>query len=280
MDESWSKSVSFSNENESTNKCDRELLKYVMIVINEIKKEKRICHVISINEQLKEKYGNIYPRVRQLSDKDLMKELDMAVKEGILSKRPRQTSKQATSDLSSTSPSSTERSSVFIYRLPRLRSIITDNQDEDEKNGTSDLLKLLIRTIAIFNKQNFNLSSDLDKSKSEIGSQMCTIEDIVKYMIKHNKLVLYYLNWFGLFMNQSKFYVNFPRFEARTKNLHNELKSIVFELMTTRKNQQLFLKKEAFDEMDRYMYRLNDDYITSKLKIKRLGNNTSSRNDV
>jgi hypothetical protein len=199
MDESSSRSVSVSTENECTKTCDRELLKYVMIVINDIKKEKRICHVISINEHLKEKYGNIYPRIRQLSDKDLMRELDMAVKEGILSKRPRQTKSDSnTSDLSSTS---TERSSVFIYRLPRLESINADNQDEDEKNGTSDLLKLLIRTIAIFNKQNFNLSSDLDKSNSEIGSKMCTIEDIVKYMIKHNKLVLYYLNWFSLFMN-------------------------------------------------------------------------------
>ena len=219
MDESSLRSVSFSNENECTKTCDRELLKYVMMVINEIKNEKRICHVISINEHLKEKYGNVYPRVRQLSDKDLMRELDMAVKEGILSKKFRQNSnssstpkreleeglmskdsKQTNSDLSLTSPSSTERSSVFIYRLPRLESINADNQDEDEKNGTSDLLKLLIRTVSIFSKQNFDLSSDLDKSKSEIGSKMCTIEDIVKYMIKHNKLVLYYLNWLSLFM--------------------------------------------------------------------------------
>jgi hypothetical protein len=184
-----------NNDNNSTkesttigNKCDRELLKHVMDVIQEIKNAKRQCHVHSINEQLKEKYRDIYPRVRQLSDKDLMRELDMAVKEGILSKKFRQ-SNAADSTPQSTSPSSTAAS--ISYRLPRLETLNDDKQDERDKKDSSNLIQLIIKATASLNKQNFQMPDrSPEKAESKSESNMCTIEELVKFMTKRNKLVL------------------------------------------------------------------------------------------
>lgn len=185
-----------SNNNNSTkesttigNKCDRELIKHVMDVIQEIKNAKRQCHVHSINEHLKEKYRDIYPRVRQLSDIDLMRELDLAVKEGILSKKFRQ-SNAADSTPQSTSPSSTA-ASLATHRLPRLETLNDDKQDERDKKDSSNLIQLIIKAIASLNKQNFHMpdrSPEKVETKSE--SNMCTIEELVKFMTKRNKLVL------------------------------------------------------------------------------------------
>ena len=186
----------------STNRCDQELMKYVLEVIQEIKSAKQQCHVNSINDRLKRQYGHIYARIPKLTDKELMLELEMAVNDGQLSKTFRKNASSSTSETitqsGATNLQSSEQQVVkkeVVTPPEATNQTITSNsigqKSNDSKSVSNDnnnprpLLKLVIKSMAAINKQNF--SSNDREPKLEQDQNTCTLDDLVKHMCKKTK---------------------------------------------------------------------------------------------
>lgn len=150
-------------------KCDQQLMKYVTEVLQKTNTVKR--SVEFINEHLKSNYAHIYPRINELSDKDLTLELNMAVREGILSRKF-----NYEADSNSSSPSSPSKSSSLV-RLP------ADGGNDRRDPDTPVLLQLIIKSMARVNKQSFSTSIKLNKT----AGTMCTLDELVKHMLDKNK---------------------------------------------------------------------------------------------
>lgn len=178
-------------ETAATRGCDRELINYVLEVIQEIKSAKQQCQVNSINERLKRTYGHVYPAVLRLTDKELMIELDMAVKEGILSKKFRQNDSSSSSSVTAASQIQlASSSSPRVIRLPRL-DVLNGNEKLTSaaslpENDPKPLLQLVIKTIAAINKQSFS-PNHKSNSSNDHDSNTCTIDELLKHMNEKNK---------------------------------------------------------------------------------------------
>ena len=127
--------------------ADKTLIQYIQTAILNIKKDRVQCNLKSIFSYLKENYMD-YTLVQTLNEKDLMKHLEMGVKEGILSRKFGGNSKS-----NPTAPSSAKLCDQLI-KLPCSTKGTKDENLDEHKSLVSQLLPLLIKAFFSLNKEN------------------------------------------------------------------------------------------------------------------------------
>jgi hypothetical protein len=238
-------SESSMSKQQSTPKVDPILIKYVQEAIIYIKEEKQQCNLKSIFSYLKQNKAN-ESCIVSLTEKDLMKQLEMGVKEGILSRKfggnnqtpqkPTMSSSQPiqASQMSESNPTRTK------YFLPIVNHSVAMNAlDNQSRQNINLLLQLLIKSIAILNRQNFQLdvTINLDNENS------CSLSDMCTYLTEKFDFEL--------------------QDEPSTANevLIDRLKSCIVYLI--KKNEKIFIK---IIEQNEEKYKLNSIYIRQKLQ--------------
>lgn len=200
---------------QSTTTPDQILLKYAQEAIQHIKQQQQQqCNLKSIYSYLKQNYSN-YPLVDRLTEQDLIKQLELGVKTGILSRKF-----GAQSSATTTSPNKS-------YSIPSLNNEQTDKDKQD----LNLILQLLIKTVALLNKQNFN------NSKQETSNDSCTLDQICAHLVQNFK------------------------FNSKEESLEEHLRKVCGYLLN--KQDKIFLKNKQ-DQV--YHFQLNSTYVRQKLE--------------
>ncbi|CAF0870228.1 unnamed protein product [Brachionus calyciflorus] len=156
-------------------KCDTELIKYVQETIQFMKQNKQQCNLKSIYQHLQDNFSNIYKLINRISEKDLMIQLELAVQEGILSRKFASTS--------STQTSKNNNNNNQVYNIPLL------NESQKNRHDLNLILQLLIKTVSVLNRQSFNDFDQEDDSNTHDEQQelTCSIAQIQDYLIENYK---------------------------------------------------------------------------------------------
>ncbi len=278
--------ASTSDTNGNTGLCDQLLIKYVQEAITLMKKEQQQCNLKSIFTYLKRNYLSIYERIEQLTERELMKQLELAVKEGILSRKFGGSSSSSSSSSkpvetqigtsSSSSPSSTTNvigspSSSKLFKLP-VWSANETKLTSDQANTRQHInliLQLLIKSIAVLNKQNFNdLKAGAPDSKSptrtstnghtsQTHENSCSLQSICKYLMDTYRFELV---------------KTAPNDTVKCDSTNNEQieKSLTeWVKYLLKKNEKIFIRigdDESQSESVTATYKLNATYIQQKLQ--------------
>jgi hypothetical protein len=234
----------------------------VQDAIQHIKKERQQCNVKSILGHLKLHHSD-NKLVGTMNERDLMNQLELGVKDGILSRKFR--SNQATSSAATPSSSSTASSSPAktvvraVTNLPapsgneiRLPNLDHATSDKD-KRDLNIILQLQMKAIALLTKQSFaEIKSQVKSPRNEDQEPCwCTITDICSYL-----------------MQQHKFRMSDGGSDANA--VYQSLMRIVFHLAN--KQEKIFLKQSTNGDQsapivaDNCKIRLNSVYIQEKLQ--------------
>jgi histone acetyltransferase MYST3/histone acetyltransferase MYST4 len=229
--------------------CDHKLIQHVQDAIVYIKEQRQQCNLKSIFQRIKA-VNSDHPKLATLTEKELMKQLEQAVKDGILS-RKLGGSLNAGQDAGSTShtkpalksPASTSQ----VYKLPDMREPL----GELDRQHLSLLLQLLIKSIAALNQQNFSdIQSIASGASGPTNENTCSLLTIRRYLSDTYK------------------------FQPAASSEQPEpdcLRDCVAYLL--KKNEKIFIKCEqhdASDDDDIYKYKLNSTYIQQKLQQTQL----------
>lgn len=274
----------------SNPKCDVNLIHHVQSAIQSIKQQQQQCNIKSIYLYLKTNLSHLYPRINTLTEKDLIIQLELGVREGILSRKysgnctPTSTGSSSNSTSPNRSPTSisslsclTSMHNIPTYIIPKINynnlTTTTVNNikkqtlvlNQSERQHLNLILQLLIKSVASLNNQNFH---DIQsKSNNEIidpvnqnPSQTCSINIICKYLLDKFKFRIEEL--------RDPASGDFDRNINQTQSeLFDELRPCVRYLMS--KNEKMFIKTEiesANDDDNKYSYKLNSQYINQKLR--------------
>ena len=155
--------------------CNKVLINYVKDAIKTIKHLRQACDIKSIFNYLREHMPHD-EKIIKLNEKELMHQLELAVRDGILSRKDNSDWQQKTPVKSAASTSNNNR----VYVLPDLNT--------DKSKHLNDLLPLLIKSIAALNKQNFGLSKVcIENNEKEFT---CSLDAICKYLSENYKFQL------------------------------------------------------------------------------------------
>jgi hypothetical protein len=239
-------------------KCDSQLIKYVKETILLIEKSQLQCNVLSINAHLKANYAHLYPKILKLTENQLMYELDLAVKDGIMWRRFGNTAKRSgdhhTDHTDHSSSSLSTHQPKKVVRLPRLESA---SQTKNEKEETNTMIQLVMKSMASINKQYFNQKQTSTTTNSEDNGNMCTLDELCKYMLDVYKFEANSDDTGGVF------------------DLTANVKQTLFKLLC--KNKKIFIKElikcdenedggDSSEAIYSFKYKLNADYIKQKLE--------------
>lgn len=231
-----------------SSECDSILIKYAQEAIQSIKQHQHQCNLKSIFTFLKANYSS-YHLVESLTEKELMSQLELGVKCGILS---RKFGASSTSNPSQQPNQNSQKSNSFInspiYNLP-----LFDDQpshlSETERQDLNLILQLLIKTVASLNKQNFN-DFDQTPNASPLNENTCDLCQVCSYLTDNFKFNL-----------------------TEPNELLQRLKKISFYLL--HKNDKIFLKElnnlpgdqtEHESNYKKFKFKLNSVYVRRKLQ--------------
>jgi hypothetical protein len=187
---------------------DKTLLEYIQTTILQIKKDRVQCNVKSIFHYLKQHYAD-YEAVQTLNEKELMKKLDVGVRDGILSRKfggsknsissggdnsrpqplpppppppplppPPPSLSEAGASVVATATSSQQKLSNETFKLPNIRVPINDNADtnlDDYKRLINGILSILIKAV-------FYLSNGEGVGGGGGSSGASSLDAICKYL--------------------------------------------------------------------------------------------------
>ena len=265
-------SETMSSKQHHTSTVDPVLIEYVQQAIIYIKKEKQQCNLKSIFGYLKQNKTN-ESCVVSLTEKDLMKQLEMGVKEGILSRKfgggnnnqtpqkqqtmPSTQSSQMSESLSitTTTTTTTNQPARIKYFLPIVNDNIAINSLENKsRQNINLLLQLLIKSVAILNRQNFQSEPavNLDNENS------CSLNDICKYLT-------------------DKFDFELQEETTSSANITNDVKIDRLKLCIIyliNKNEKIFIK---LNDQNEEKFKLNSIYIRQKLQQNQFKPNNPSQ---
>lgn len=117
-----------SKPGDVTIKCDQKIVNYVHDAILDIKSLKQQCNISRIFSYLKEKMPD-NEKIMNLTEKCLIRQLDMAVKEGILSRKYGSSASGDSQKLSSTKSHHHSHKNSNVYKLPS-RESTSKNEDQ------------------------------------------------------------------------------------------------------------------------------------------------------
>lgn len=226
--------------------CDHKLIQHVQDAIVYIKDQRQQCNLKSIFQRIKA-VNSDHPKLATLTEKELMKQLELAVKDGILS-RKLGGSLNGPAKPALKSPTSTSQ----VYKLPNMREPLS----ELDRQHLSLLLQLLIKSIAALNQQNFSdIQSIASGASGPTNEKTCSLLTIRKYL--------------------SDTYKFQPAVLSEEQPELDCLKECVAYLL--KKNEKIFIKCEQHeasggenDDEEKYKYKLNSTYIQQKLQQTQL----------
>lgn len=259
----------------TSSSIDQQLIQFVQEAIHHIKSQKQQCNVKSIFAYLRQNH-NDYGRVATLTERELMNQLDTAVKDGILSRKfgggsgSSNPTSQSNSNTSNSSPiklqassSSKGRTSVGMeLRLPTLEHPLSDK----DKKDINPILQVLMKTVATLTKLNFAHIKNQCKSPPDtttttndpsLETTATTRSDICSSLLQAHK-----------------FYTE-P--ESSQEIVGQQLSKVVAYLIN--KHDKIFLKESIVEstnssnEPPDFMVRLNSVYIQEKLHQNTLNTN-------
>ena len=144
--------------------CDPKIIKYVQETIQYMKQNKLQCNLKSIYQHLKQNFADKYRLIGVLSEKDLMNQLELAVQQGILSRK--------------FASSNTSKLSSQIYQIPKLNS----DSDTDRQN-LNLILQIVIKSMSVLNQQNF-ADPSMDSARTDLT---CSLDQVTDYLVKNYK---------------------------------------------------------------------------------------------
>ncbi len=227
--------------------CDKVLINYVQDAIKTIKHLRQACDIKSIFNYLREHMPND-EKISKLNEKELVLQLELAVRDGILSRKGNSDWQQKSPvKQAAASPNNSTISGVYV--LPDLAS--------DRSKSLNDLLPLLIKSIASLNKQNFGFSKVCTENNEKEFT--CSLDSICKYLNEHYK--------FQLASKQPS--------AADSKQIQSNLKEFVNYLLTS--NEKIFVTvKSSFNGATEF--KLNSIYIQKKIKERNQHKNSPNNN--
>ncbi|RNA32496.1 hypothetical protein BpHYR1_029333, partial [Brachionus plicatilis] len=147
-------------------KCDPQIIKYLQETIQYMKQKHLQCNLKSIYQHLKQNYTDKCELIAALSEKDLMNQLELAVDEGILSRK--------------FAPSNTTtKINCQMYHIPKLSS-----DSSSERHNLNLILQIVIKSMSVLNQQNF---SDAVCEPSAADHLTCSLDQITTYLLKNYK---------------------------------------------------------------------------------------------
>ena len=220
--------------------CDKILINYAQDAIKTIKNLHQQCNIKSIYSYLRENKPND-EKIIHLTEKELVRQLNLGVGDGILSRKSVSDWQQQQQQLISPTKMST-------YLLPES---IT-NSDK-----LKPILVLLIQTISKLNNQNFTKSIE---TKSDTNSY--TISSICKYLIETYKFKI---------VDNSNNSISSDAFDSNNR-INSHLKECIQYLL--KNNEKIFLKTKLESSSssssntneDMFAYKLDSEYIQKKLE--------------
>jgi hypothetical protein len=192
--------------------ADPLLIQYVQEAIQYIKAQRQQCNVKSIFAHLRHHHSD-FNKVVTLTERELMHQLELGVKDGILSRKfgsaaPTGTAPAAFKTVSSggsstpVSPVKSMRSTNSSNNLQSSAEIKLPNLDqavaEKDKRDLNLILQLLMKAIATLTKQIFadrrqSLGSKLSPKTTASNTEepcWCTVHDICTHLMQHNRFKL------------------------------------------------------------------------------------------
>ena len=222
--------------------CDRQLINLVQQAIIRIKNQRQQCNLSRILAYLKNN-SNGNEKVSALTDKELIRQLDLAVRDGILSRKFNSANQEWKYQQMTKSQSS------IIYKIPALN----DKKDAENMKNSNLMLQLLIKTIAILNNQNFTDPNSITMNESTIS-----IDDICKHMkdtykfedIENNdEKLVEYINYL-LRKNEKIFIIkvdiNETRFKLNSSYIQQKLQQNKLELNSAEINADTIYSKLGY----------------------------------
>lgn len=218
--------------------CDKILINHVQDAIKTIKNSRQQCNIKSIFTYLREKMPTD-EKIAQLTENELMRQLELGVREGILSRK-------FGSDYYWQHKSPVKNSNQTTYSLPLINDTDSSSSSGTElkKKQLNDLLTILIKSIAVLNKQNFSIHDK--NSENNETETTCSLISLCKYLNESYK--------FQLDNNNETSHSSADDIQAR-------LNECIHYLLTS--NEKIFVKVKTSDELT---YKLNSNYIQKKLK--------------
>lgn len=214
--------------------CDKILINYAQDAIKTIKTLRQQCTIKSIFSFLREHKPDD-ERIQHLTEKELARQLDLGVSDGILSRKfgSEWQQKQLATNTPVKMNQQANNYSTALYSIP------LNNEQNDSKQH--DILTLLIKSIAILNKQNFNLSQHFPENNET--EQSCSLNSICKYLLENYKFQLD------------------THTATITEQISTRLNEYICFLLIS--NEKIFVKVNSSEQ---FTYKLNSNYIQKKLK--------------
>lgn len=160
--------------------CDEDIINYVQDAIISIKALKQHCNISRIFSYLKEKMPD-NEKIADLTETCLIRQLELAVEDGILSKKFKRSmsgSENKTNGLSSNYRLNIEDNASQVFKLP-----VSDFTLQESVQGKQlgALLQLLMKSMAYLNKQHVsaNIEATLGSESNESSS---TLDQICQFM--------------------------------------------------------------------------------------------------
>ena len=229
---------------------DSTLIQYVQEAITSIKALRQQCNVKSILTHLRQHHSD-YPNVNTLTERELMHQLELGVKDGILSRKFNSNTPPVSSTLPATS--SPAKAAVKPTNGNITDEICLPNIDqtlnESDKKGLNSILQLLMKTVATLTKTSFTEAKQKSPSAQGIVDEpsWCTLADILALMQKSSRF------------RPSASFNDSNRLEV----INEHLRKVVLHLVN--KQDKIFLKNVFDADLNKYKIRLNSSYIQEKL---------------
>jgi hypothetical protein len=235
---------------------DFTLIQYVQEAIQYIKNQKQQCNVKSIFSYLKQNH-NDYSKVQTLTERELMNQLELAVKDGVLSRKfggnqkpsnasstcnsanPSPVKSCSTSTTATTSDSVAKAQTQVEYRIPNQDQSISDR----DKKDLNIILQFLMKSVAHLTKQIFKQQIKAGSSPETTADLTCGIEEICTHL-----------------SNQYKFKID-QNSDNNQQLVYDSLKEVLTRLLN--KHDKIFLKEASSGSI---RYKLNSAYIQEKLQ--------------
>ena len=162
--------------------ADKTLIQYIQDVILQIKKDHVQCNLKSIFNYLKQQHAD-YAAVQELNEKELMKQLEMGVRDGILSRKFGGNNSSSNSNNNGGTRSVSGESVVVArhrtaiqlispqtneaFKLPNV-CVLNFNNDNDMYAYLDEYKKLINEMVSVLIKVVFSLSKKRSSSLNEI----------------------------------------------------------------------------------------------------------------
>ena len=176
-------SIDTNHQQQQQQLADKTLIQYIQGVILQIKKDHVQCNLKSIFNYLKKQHAD-YAAVQELNEKELMKQLELGVRDGILSRKFGGSSNNSTSNSNGGTRSLSGESMVVVarhrtsihlispqtnetFKLPNV-CVLNFNNDSDMYAYLDEYKKLINEMVSVLIKVVFSLSKKRSSSLNEI----------------------------------------------------------------------------------------------------------------